>query len=86
MSNTSEPEYLGYPHLEKVIESDNFDDLNKTFIESYEKLEKISQSKGDVARKKAAKKAMRSLEITMDLLREFLKVKDELLRQQREGR
>ena len=81
MSQTPPPSYLGYPQLERLIESESFDDLNKTFIGSYEALEKIAKGKGDAARKKSAKKAMRALEISMDTIRELLKVKDELIRQ-----
>ena len=69
---------LRYPALEKLIESEEFDELNEIFLGSYEKLEKITKGKGDVARKKAAKKAMRSLELTMNLLRDFMRMKDEL--------
>ena len=83
MSQSQAPENqasLGFPTIERLIEQENFDDLNRIFVEGYESLEKIAQGKGDLQRKKAAKKAMRSLELTMNLLRDFLSVKEELIK------
>ena len=72
---------LGFLALEELVERESFDEVNDIFIKAYEKLEKIAQAKGSTQNKKAAKKAMRSLELTMDLLRDFLQVKEDLIKQ-----
>ena len=75
---------MGFPSLERLVEQDSYDEFNKVMLESYDELEKIIQSKGgDAMRRKAAKKAMRAMELTMNLLRDFLQVKDELMRNQK---
>lgn len=77
--------FLQFPALERLMETEEFDDLNRTFIEAYDVLEKISLAKPsarmDVEKKKSARKIMRALELTMNLLRDFLQVKDDLIRQ-----
>jgi len=77
--------FLQFPALERLMETEEFDDLNRTFIEAYDTLEKIYLAKAsvkvDAEKKKSARKIMRSLELTMNLLRDFLQVKDDLIRQ-----
>jgi len=35
---------LGYPKIEELIEYENFEEVNKSFSESYEKLEKLKKN------------------------------------------
>lgn len=63
------------------MEQDDFSELNKTFMSAYEQLEEIIKGKTDAQRKKNAQKAMVAMEHTMNLLREFLKVKEEMIKQ-----
>jgi hypothetical protein len=64
-----------FPEIEKLIESEDFDRINKSFTAAYEELEKLGKSKGGLGKSRDAKKAMRAIERVMDLLRELLKVK-----------
>lgn len=77
--------FLQFPALERLMETEEFDDLNRTFIEAYDTLEKISlaknATKSGIEKKRSARKIMRALELTMNLLRDFLQVKDDLIRQ-----
>ena len=64
-----------FPEIERLIESEDFDRINKTFTAAYEELERQTKSSGGLGRSRDAKKAMKALERVMDLLRELLKVK-----------
>ena len=50
----------GYPRIEKLVETEDFDAVNKSFATSFEELEKISKQKSGLGKGKSAKKAMRS--------------------------
>jgi len=64
-----------FPEIEKLIETEDFDRINKSFTVAYEELEKLGKSKGGMGKSRDAKKAMKAIERVMDLLRELLKMK-----------
>lgn len=66
---------LGYPHIEKLIDSEDFNQINKTFKETYEKLEKVAKAKRGLGKGNEAKKGMRALEKCSELLKELLQIK-----------
>ena len=72
---------LGYPNIEKLIDSEDFQDVNRSFSKAYQELEKLSKSKGGLKKAKEAKKAMKALENVSELLKELLKVKYRLQEQ-----
>lgn len=75
---------LGYPLIEKLLETEDFDRINKSFSETYKKLEKIFQDNSQgLKRQKEARNAMTAYEYTTGLIRELLKVKYEILEQQK---
>lgn len=63
-----------YPAIEQLVDSEDFDRLNKSYGEAYGELERISKQKG-LGKAREAKKAMKSLERVMDLLKYLLKLK-----------
>lgn len=65
----------GYPRIEKLVETEDFDGVNKSFGEAFETLQKIAKQKNGLGKGKAAKKAMRAYELTMELFKELLKLK-----------
>lgn len=69
----------GYPRIEKLVETEEFDAVNKSFGESFEELQKIAKKKGGLGAGKTAKKAMRAYELTMDLFKELLKLKYQMM-------
>lgn len=73
-----------YPEIEKLIDSENFDTVNKNFSKAYEALDKISREAGGLKKSKEAKRAMKSIERVMDLLRELLKLKYQLIEAQKQ--
>ena len=66
---------LGYPHVEKLIDSEDFSQLNRDFETAYNGLEKIAADKSGMKTKKEAKKAMRAIEKVSELLKELLQIK-----------
>lgn len=69
----------GFPAVEALIAGGNFETLNASFRESYEKLSHIAGEGKGFGRVKEAKKAIRSLELTADLLRHLLQIKQTLI-------
>lgn len=65
----------GYPAVEKLIDTEDFNELNAAFESAYGELLDITKRKKGLKTQKEAKKAMRSLELTMELLRELLAIK-----------
>ena len=64
-----------FPEIEKLIETEDFDKINKSFTATYEELEKIAKGRGGLGKSRDAKKAMKAIERVMDLMRELLKLK-----------
>ncbi len=79
MAKNEEALTAGYPRIEKLIETENFDEVNKSFGAAYEELNKIAKAKRGLGQGKSAKKAMRSFELTMDLFKELLKLKYQIM-------
>lgn len=76
---------VGYPRIERLIDTEDFDAVNKSFAMAYGELEKVARQKAGLGKAKQAKKAMKSYELVMDLLKELLKLKyqmQEALKQQ----
>jgi transposase-like protein len=65
----------GYPAVEDLIENEDFDHINAVFEKAYQELETLTRQKGGFKATKEAKKAMKSIEIVMDLLKELLAIK-----------
>lgn len=66
----------GYPAVEDLIDSENFEAINNTFERAYQQLEVIAkQRKGGLKRGREARQAMKSIELVMDLLSELLAIK-----------
>lgn len=72
---------LGYPHIEALLENENFDGINKSFLDAYASLEKIMKDRsGGMKKQKGAQKAMKAYELTTDLFNELLKIKHQILK------
>lgn len=72
---------LGYPKIEEILETENFDRLNKGFSEAYTKLENIMKDKTiGLKKQKAAQSAMQAYELTTELMNELLKIKYEIMK------
>lgn len=69
---------LGYPHVEKLIDSEDFEGVNHAFQKCYADLEKIAKAKRGLGKAKEAKKAMRALEKCSELLKKLLQIKYQL--------
>lgn len=68
----------GYPAVEKLIDTEDFDELNEAFEAAYAELFEISRKKKGLKARRDAKKAMKALELTLDLFRELLAIKYKL--------
>lgn len=69
------PKTVGYPNIEKLIDSEDFESVNKEFEKAYKELEKIAAEKKGIKAQKEAKKGMVALEKVMELLKELLQIK-----------
>lgn len=69
----------GYPAIERLIDTEDFSEINGTFEHAYSELFDISKKKRGLKTQRDAKRAMRSLELTLELLRELLAIKYHLL-------
>ncbi len=67
-----------YPEIMKILEAEDFERVNRNFTKAYEILEKMSKMKG-LGRAADARKGMKSLERVMDLLRELLRKKYQIM-------
>lgn len=66
---------VGYPRVEKLIDSEDFTDINNVFEAAYKELSEIAREKRKIKRSKDAKKAMHSIELVMNLFKELLEIK-----------
>jgi hypothetical protein len=78
-SKSSESIASGYPRIERLIDTEEFDPINKSFAAAYGELEKVVRQKAGLGKAKLAKKAMRSYELVMDILKELLKLKYQMM-------
>lgn len=78
------PDSLGYPLVEELLENENFESVNKSFSGAFGKLQKIfTDAASGLKKQKEARKAMEAYELTTELIRELLKLKYQLLEQQK---
>lgn len=72
---------LGYPHIEELLEKEDFERLNKSFFDAYGRLEKIMKDRSvGLKKQKGAQRAMKAYELTTELLNELLKIKYQILK------
>lgn len=79
----------GYPAVEKLIDSEEFSQINRVFEAAYAELEAINRKKRGLKKGRDAKKAMRAIEHIMDLFKELLEIKyrlQEMLNQAAKGK
>lgn len=79
MAENEEALTAGYPRIEKLVETENFDEVNKSFGQAYEELNKIAKSKSGLGKGKSAKKALRAYDLVMDLFKELLRLKYQMI-------
>lgn len=77
--NESSNPALGYPRIENLIDTEDFDPVNKSFATAYGELEKIARQKAGLGKSKQAKKVMQAYELVMNLLKELLKLKYQMM-------
>ena len=86
-SDAENQKSLGYPLIENLLEKEDFDQINKSFGESYQKLHKIFMDPtSGLKKQKEARKIMEAYESTTDLIRELLKLKYQVLEQQKKAK
>ena len=68
----------GYPEIERLVDTEDFSDINSRFQEAYKQLEEISHHKRGLKKSREAKRAMSAMELVMDLFRELLTIKYKL--------
>jgi hypothetical protein len=78
-SKSPETVASGYPRIERLIDTEEFDPINKSFAAAYGELEKVARQKAGLGKAKLAKKAMRAYELVMDILKELLKLKYQMM-------
>ncbi len=71
----------GYPAVERLIDTEQFDEINAAFEGAYAELQEGIKRKRGLKTQKEAKKAMKALELTLDLFRELLAIKYRLQEQ-----
>ncbi len=79
MKKDSEEFAVHFPAIEKLLQTEDFDRINRNFTVAYEALEKVGKGKGGLGKTREARKAMKAIERVMDLFRELLKKKYEAL-------
>ncbi len=65
----------GYPAIEKLVDTEDFSQVNTTFEKAYNELGERSKVKRGLKRSREAKKAMHAIELTMSLFKELLEIK-----------
>jgi hypothetical protein len=75
----------GYPLIEALLDREDFDTVNKSFKDAYDRLEKrLSDKSLGLSGKKKVRAAMKSYELTVELIRELLALKYQMVSQQGE--
>lgn len=79
---------LGYPIIEKLIETEDFNKVNKTMSACYDTLERMLKNKtAGLQKKKHIRQAIKAYDLTIDLIRDLLKIKYEIMqRAQKEAK
>lgn len=71
---------LGYPIIEKLLDSEDFSKVNKTMLACYDTLERMLKNKtGGLKKQQMIRQALKSYDLTIDLIKELLKIKYQLL-------
>jgi len=65
----------GYPAVEKLIETEDFSEINAIFEKAYKDLSEVARVKRGLKKSRDAKKAMKSIELVMALFKELLEIK-----------
>jgi len=74
---------LGYPIMEQLLESEQFDAVNTSFSQGYEKLEKIMNDRSaGLKKQKEAEGSLKAYELTVGLIKELLQIKRDILKNQ----
>lgn len=73
-SNKKVPSQIQFPEITKLLQTEEFEKVNKDFSRAFEELEKISKNNG-LKKAATARKGMKGIEKTLDLLRELLRNK-----------
>lgn len=82
---TTQDSGLGYPQIEGLLETEQFEKINKSFADAYERLEKIKKDRsGGLKKQKAAQKAMQAYELTTKLINELLQIKYQIVKMREE--
>jgi hypothetical protein len=68
----------GYPNVEKLVDTEDFVEINEAFEVAYTNLDEIAHKKKGFKIHRDVKRAMRSLELTLELFRELLALKYKL--------
>lgn len=66
---------MGYPRVEKLIDTEDFSEINEVFEGFYAELAKSVAHKRGFKKSRDAKKVMKAMELVMDLFRELLAIK-----------
>lgn len=75
----------GYPLIQNLIETENFEKVNKSMSEAYDTLERqLKQKTGGLKKQKAIRQALKSFDLTIDLIRELLKTKYDMIKKHQE--
>ena len=69
---------MGYPEVEKLIDSEDFDPVNETFEKAYSELSAIHGKKKGLKKSRDAKRGIQAIEHVADLFKELLEIKYEL--------
>ncbi len=64
-----------FPEIENILQTENLKSVEKSFSEIHSSLETVSGGRGGFGKSQNARKVMKSLERTLDLLKELLKMK-----------
>ncbi|HBF13556.1 MAG TPA: hypothetical protein DDW49_09295 [Deltaproteobacteria bacterium] len=80
-SNPSPKQSMGYPTMEKLLETEDFTQLNQSFKSCYETLERMFKSKagGGLGKQKQIRQALQAYELTTDLIKYLLEVKKRMV-------
>lgn len=65
----------GYPAIEQLIDTEDFTKINDIFEKAYNQLSENARVKRGLKKSREAKKAMRAIELTMNLFKELLEIK-----------
>lgn len=78
--NSQRKTLIGFPLIEKIIETEDFSQIKGSMATCYESLERQLKDKtGGLKKQKSIRQALKAYDLTMDLIRDLLKTKQELI-------